>query len=158
MNSKTLILALKSAVRQVIKEELTEILREGLQSTIIEQKQQVAPTVNQSNRSRTQFKENKWADILNETNAINDDAEPITSFASLMNEGIDEINMTSKDAQGFGMMRNNMKQSQGIGSTIPKTMEDPETGELLKIPPEVARAITRDYSDLMKVINKQKVT
>ena len=158
MNSKTLILALKSAVRQVIKEELTEILREGLQSTIIEQKQQVAPPVSQSNRSRTQFKENKWADILNETNAINDDAVPVTSFAALMNEGIDEINMTSKDAQGFGMMRNNMKQMMGNTTAAPKTMEDPETGELLQIAPEVARAITRDYSDLMKVINKQKVT
>ena len=38
MDSKTLIQSLKSAVRQVIKEELTEILREGLQSTINEQK------------------------------------------------------------------------------------------------------------------------
>ena len=32
MNSKTLVNALKVAVREVIKEELTEILREGLQS------------------------------------------------------------------------------------------------------------------------------
>ena len=158
MNSKTLILALKSAVRQVIKEELTEILREGLQSTIIEQKQQVAPLVTQSNRSRTQFKENKWADILNETTAINDDAVPLTSFTSLMNEGIDEINMTSKDAQGFGMMRNNMQQMMGNAIAAPKTMEDPETGELHEVAPEVARALTRDYSDLMKVINKKKVT
>ena len=157
MNSKTLILALKSAVRQVIKEELTEILREGLQSTIIEQ-QQVAPPVTQSNRSRTQFKENKWADILNETNAIADDAVPLTSFTSLMNEGIDEINMTSKDAQGFGMMRNNMQQMMGNAIAAPKTMEDPETGELHEVAPEVARALTRDYSDLMKVINKKKVT
>ena len=158
MNSKTLILALKSAVRQVIKEELTEILREGLQSTIIEQKQQVAPPVTQSNRSRTHFKENKWADILNETNAMTDDAVPLTSFTSLMNEGIDEINMTSKDAQGFGMMRNNMQQMMGNATAAPKTMEDPETGKLHEVPPEVARALTRDYSDLMKVINKKKVT
>ena len=34
MDSKTLIKALKTAVRQVIKEELTEILRDGLQDTI----------------------------------------------------------------------------------------------------------------------------
>jgi hypothetical protein len=39
MDSKTLIKALKTAVREVIKEELTEILREGLQSTITEIKQ-----------------------------------------------------------------------------------------------------------------------
>ena len=158
MNSKTLILALKSAVRQVIKEELTEILREGLQSTIIEQKQQVPPPVTQSNRSRTQFKENKWADILNETTAINDDAVPLTSFTSLMNEGIDEINMTSKDAHGFGMMRQNMQSATDLAQMAPKVMEDPETGKLLEVAPEIAKAMTRDYSDLMKVINKKKVT
>jgi hypothetical protein len=39
MDSKTLIKALKTAVREVIKEELTEILRDGLQSTINEMKQ-----------------------------------------------------------------------------------------------------------------------
>ena len=38
MDTKTLIKALKSAVREVIKEELTEILRDGLQSTINEMK------------------------------------------------------------------------------------------------------------------------
>ncbi len=36
MDTKTLVKALKVAVREVIKEELTEILREGLQSTIVE--------------------------------------------------------------------------------------------------------------------------
>ena len=39
MDSKTLIKALKIAVREVIKEELTDILREGLQSTITEMTQ-----------------------------------------------------------------------------------------------------------------------
>jgi hypothetical protein len=39
MDSKTLVKALKIAVREVIKEELTEILREGLQSTITEMQQ-----------------------------------------------------------------------------------------------------------------------
>ena len=33
MDSKTLIKALKIAVREVIKEELTDILREGLQTS-----------------------------------------------------------------------------------------------------------------------------
>jgi len=44
MDSKTLIKALKTAVREVIKEELTEILREGLQSTLAEMKQPVNKT------------------------------------------------------------------------------------------------------------------
>ena len=39
MDTKTLVNALKIAVREVIKEELTEILCDGLQSTINEMKQ-----------------------------------------------------------------------------------------------------------------------
>ena len=73
-----------------------------------------------------------------------------------MNEGIDEINMTSKDAQGFGMMRNNMQQMMGNATAAPKTMEDPETGKVFDVAPEVAQAMTRDYSQLMKAINKKK--
>ena len=44
MDSKTLIKALKTAVREVIKEELTEILRDGLQDTITEMKQPARTT------------------------------------------------------------------------------------------------------------------
>jgi hypothetical protein len=35
----------------------------------------------------------------------------MNSFAELMNEGMDDIHMTSNDAQGFGMMRQNMNNS-----------------------------------------------
>jgi hypothetical protein len=35
-------------------------------------------------------------------------------------------------------------------------MEDPETGKLLEVAPEVAKAMTRDYSQLMKAINNKK--
>jgi hypothetical protein len=38
MENKALVKALKTAVREVIKEELTDILREGLQSTVTELK------------------------------------------------------------------------------------------------------------------------
>ena len=164
MDSKTLIKALKVAVREVIKEELTEILREGLQSTITEMKQpakpinkplQKAPVAPQ--KKRVQFSENKWSSILNETDAlIEQGPSPMNSFADIMNEGMDEIRMTSSDAQGFGMMRQNMKEAMGMTTTAPKVMEDPETGKVFEVAPEVAQAMTRDYSALMKAINKKK--
>jgi hypothetical protein len=72
----------------------------------------------------------------------------------MMNESADEINMTSKDAQGFGMMRQNMQQA--ITNTAPSVMEDPETGKVYEVAPEVANAMTRDYSSLMQAINKKK--
>ena len=172
MDSKTLIKALKIAVREVIKEELTDILREGLQSTITEMTQpkkqvKVDPNkvihvepkmVNESGRKpKVQFTDNKWASILNETDAlIEQQPSAMNSLTELMNEGMDDIHMTSNDAQGFGMMRQNMQSAIGIAPTAPSVMEDPETGKVFDVAPEVAQAMTRDYSQLMKAINKKK--
>jgi hypothetical protein len=177
MDSKTLIKALKTAVREVIKEELTEILRDGLQDTINEMAQPKkkinvdpkkvinVPTkmnVDRSTgqpikKSKIQFSENKWASVLNETDALMEHGpSAMNSFADMMNEGMDDIHMTSADAQGFGMMRQNMQSAIGIAPTAPKVMEDPETGKLLEVAPEVAKAMTRDYSQLMKAINNKK--
>ena len=106
-------------------------------------------------KSKVQFTDNKWASILNETDAlIEQQPSAMNSLAELMNEGMDDIHMTSNDAQGFGMMRQNMNNS--ITSAAPKVMEDPETGKLLEVAPEVAKAMTRDYSQLMKAINNKK--
>jgi len=163
MDTKTLVKALKSAVREVIKEELTEILREGLQSTINEMTQlkkqsktvQVEPRmVSESGRKpKVQFSENKWASVLNETEGITESTNNVVSdYAQLMSEGMDELRFTSSDAQSFGMMRQNMKPT----TSAPKVMEDPETGKVYDVAPEVAQAMTRDYSALMKAINKKK--
>jgi hypothetical protein len=162
MDSKTLIKALKTAVREVIKEELTEILREGLQSTITEMKQptktNVARTAAQPvKKQKVLFTENRWADILNETDGIVEQ-EPMAmnSFKDIMNEGIEEIRMTSRDASNFGAMRQNMKEAMGMAPAAPKIMEDPETGKTFEVPEEVQQAMTRDYSALMKAINNKK--
>jgi hypothetical protein len=66
---------------------------------------------------------------------------------------MDDLHMTSNDAQGFGMMRQNMNNS---AVAVPKVMEDPETGKSYEVAPEVAKAMTRDYSQLMAAINKKK--
>ena len=158
MDSKSLIKALKTAVREVIKEELTEILREGLQSTITEMKQpatkrQAPPPPMKSKPKAVQFSENRWATILNETDPLMEQTPTaMNSFADMMNEGMEEIRMTSRDAVNFGAMRKNMMQPQ----TAPAVMEDPETGKVYDVKPEVAAAMTRDYSALMKAIDAKK--
>ena len=73
-----------------------------------------------------------------------------------MSEGIDEIRMTSRDAVNFGAMRQNMKESMSLAPQAPKVMEDPETGKVYEVDPVVQQAMTRDYSGLMKAINKKK--
>ena len=166
MDSKTLIKALKMAVREVIKEELTEILRDGLQDTITEMKQPARttnmpghrnPPSSLTKKSKVQFTDNKWASVLNETDALMEQGpSAMNSFADMMNEGMDDIHMTSADAQGFGMMRQNMQSAIGLAPIAPTVMEDPETGKVFDVAPEVAQAMTRDYSQLMKAINKKK--
>jgi len=162
MDNKTFIKALKTAVREVIKEELTEILREGLQSTINEMAQPAKPVIqskpkavvkpNVSSKRNVQFSETKFASILNETDPIIEAGNPVESFSELMNEGMEELRFSSNDAQGFGMMRQNMM----TNTQVPTVMEDPETGKTYDVAPEVAAAMTRDYSALMKAIADKK--
>ena len=130
----------KETVRDVIKEELTEILQEGLQSTIneIQNKQAAAPK-----KVHNKFKENKFSDILNETNALKEQV----NYSDIMNE---DIHMTSANARNFGMQRNMMNASTS-------TVSDPETGQAIAVKdPAIAKAMNRDYSALMKAIDKKK--
>jgi hypothetical protein len=161
MDTKTLVKALKMAVREVIKEELTEILREGLQSTITEMSQpkkikstQTYSSVPAAKRKPSvQFNENRWAAVLNQTDAlIEQGPSAMNSFSELMNEDVDTMQFDSTDARGFGQMRQSMK----TGIHAPATMEDPETGKVYDVDPTVAAALTRDYSALMKAIDKKK--
>ena len=149
METKALVKALKTAVREVIKEELTEILREGLQSTVTELQTEtkqpgntpVAPKTKK--RKETMYARNKFADVLNDTDSLREQG----SYADLMKEGMPEMSFTSNDAQGFGMIRNN---------STPQIMEDPETGKNMKVDPVIADVMNRDYSALMKAIDKKK--
>jgi len=166
MDSKTLIQLLKRVVseevRKVVKEELTEILKEGLQSTINEMKStspksKIARTTAPSPKRKAVFEENRWASVLNETDPLTEQVPvAMNSFKDMMQEGMDEIRMTSRDAQSFGNMRQNMKAAMGLATEVPKVMEDPETGKTYEVAPEVQQALTRDYSSLMKAINKKK--
>ena len=164
MDTNTLIKALKVAVREVVKEELTEILREGLQSTLAEMKQPVNKTKIISQKPQQQpakkkplFEDNKWANILNDTDALVEN-QPLVmnSYKDVMNESMQEIKMTSRDAQSFGMSRQNMQQAMGLSPSVPQTMEDPESGKSYEVTPEVQQALTRDYSALMKAIDAKK--
>jgi hypothetical protein len=112
-------------------------------------------------KNKVQFNENKWASVLNETQPISDhQPSGVSTFAQLMNESIDTeyetaFNMTSRNAQGFGMQR---QMASSTAAATPKTMHDPETGKDFAVDPVVAKAMTRDYSALMKAMNKKKGT
>jgi hypothetical protein len=162
MDSKTLIKALKTAVREVIKEELTEILREGLQSTInemkstshIEKQRTTSKSMPQPPvKNKVQFKSTGFADILNETPSMKEGSPSVSSFSELMSENYRDLSFTSTDAAGFGMARQNQMPAQ---NAAPAVMHDPETGKSFDVDPIVAKALNRNYSDLMKAIDKKK--
>ena len=143
---------IKEEVRSVIKQELTEILQEGLKPTInnisSEQKNQsITETFNNTPKKRkVQFKENKFSDILNDTDRLTEPNSK-SNYAQLMTE---DIVMTSADANAFGVQRK-------MQSSNPQpTVVDAETGQHMKVDPITAKAMTRDYSSLMKAIDKKK--
>jgi hypothetical protein len=159
MDSKTLIKALKIAVRDVIKEELTEILREGLQSTINEIKSSspvrvsrttVKPITEAPVKNKVQFEKTGFASILNETPSLIEGSPSISSFSDMMNENYEDMSFSSADAQGFGMLRT------GQMPAAPQVMNDPETGKTFDVDPAVAKAMTRDYSALMQAMANKK--
>jgi hypothetical protein len=100
-------------------------------------------------KNNIQFKETKWADILNETNALVESSPGATSLNELLTENYSDLHFTSKDARGFGVMRDSV-------AAAPTVIEDPESGKVLQVDPVVAKAMTRDYSELMKAIAKKK--
>ena len=170
MDNKTFILALRKIVREelktVIKQELTEILKEGLKHTISEMTQATTTAVSRITgqpvapalKKKPMFEDNKWASVLNDTDPLTEQLpSSMNSFSDMMNESYDDtITMTSKDAAGFGVMRQNMAAAMGLAPQAPKVIEDPETGKVYDVDPAGAAAMTRDYSAMMKAIDKKK--
>ena len=137
----------KETVREVIKEELTEILQEGLQSTVDDLKttKQIVKNTKPV-KKHNMFKENKFANILNQTE-VTKETTTTSDYANLMNE---DIVMTSNNAQNFGMQRS-------IQSNAAPSVIDAETGQNIPVQDAaIANAMTRDYSALMKAIDKKK--
>ena len=158
MEQKTFFTILKKTIREevrnVIKQELSEILKEGLQSTVNEMKtepvhkKQTSPKKIIKNKN-LKFKDNNFADVLNETDGLSE-TNTVSKYANMMNESYNDISYTSADAQGFGTMRQNAQPN------TPAVLHDPETGRDMSIDPVVAKALTRDYSSLMKAMDKKK--
>ncbi len=150
MEQKTFFTILKKTIREevrnVIKQELSEILKEGLQSTVNELKEEKMPKKKLVKKSNPKFKKTGFADILNETTQLTEN-NSVGNYAEMMNESYDNLSFTAKDAQGFGMMRQ---------SSAPAVIEDPETGKILQVNDTVANAMTKDYSSLMKAVDKKK--
>ena len=89
---KTLRKVIQEEVRSVIKQELTEILQEGLKSTIntITEETQVTEIVQpvvKTTKNAVNFNKTKFANILNETSKLTEN-KSAADYKNLMNEDI----------------------------------------------------------------------
>lgn len=172
MDTKTFL----SAIRQVIKEEVSKAIRSELKQILSENttkrpadkqvinhginlhKQTNARPVNKNQKS---FSTNPLINsILNDTAVNMDPTEmyesgPAVTYSNpLMMEDYDrELSFTSRDSRGFGMMQQMM---QPTSNAIPTTDIEGRPVNREELPEAVTNALTRDYSALMKAIDKKK--
>ena len=87
-------------------------------------------------------------------NSVMDSVGSVPSYADLMTE---DIKMTSADAMNFGAHRKSLANMPiQPNMSVPTVMHDPETGKNMQVPDAVANVLNRDYSALMKAIDKKK--
>jgi hypothetical protein len=170
MDTKTFL----SAIRQVIKEEVRSAIRTELkqllsennikkttQSTINHGMNLHKQTINTPKKSVAYSSNDMINSILNDTATTMNSRDmyeegPVVDYASpLMMEEYDNnaLNFSSRDAQGFGMMQ---QMRGGSPNAIPTTDIEGKRVDVNSLPADVTKALTRDYSALMKAIDKKK--
>ena len=158
MDTKSFVKILRKVVREEVRTAVKDILGEqtvshkkvinhglSLQGMVEQQEHPYKPKV----RKKKTFSKNKMLDdILNETAATADFGNMQQGPpASMMGD-----TMTTNDVSNFGSMMNS---SRGI-DTIPTTDVNGNTVNKNELPEHVTSALTKDYSALMKAIDKKK--
>jgi len=158
MNSKDFI----QALRKVIREEVSTAVRTELKqfgSVITETRkparQEPAPTYTTAYKPKPkpkqQFSKNSMLnDILNDTGGFRSE----NPYAAL-NENVVDY---SEDFEDWPTMQMGARPSMGMSRAAAIPTVDPEGRPInpANVPEEVVNAITKDYSALMKAINKKK--
>ena len=144
MDTNKFVKAIKLLIKEEVKKQVakqTMAIKESLLKEAITPKQAISRKT-KSKPNTAMFKENKFSDLLNET--AND--------AQWRNMSGTPNGMFGADmAQAFG------GNGQVNTSMIPQTDSDGRTTDMQKVVDSgVADALTRDYSGLMKAINKKK--
>lgn len=160
MNTKEFV----QAIRQIIKEEVQKTVKQEIQVLLNESRtvdtslvDMIEPRVKTQPRQvksqRTFSKNPLLNEILNETAPMSKDSYIQESF---MNDSVAQVNYNDHDE--WPTMRNmsNMSNKIGVASMIPTTDTEGRPMANVQVPEEVANALTKDYSSLMKAINKKK--
>jgi hypothetical protein len=161
MDSRTFI----KVMRKLISEEVHKAVKAEMHVLLKEQKKDHGKTMNQGMQMayesnapmnlvelkdrRTFVKDSMLNSILNETAAGMVPGELYEGVATVSQ---DTISFNSNSAQGFGMLRAGQQSGKALITDIHGTPADVSNEKVAA----VADAMTRDYSKLMKAIDKKK--
>jgi len=143
MKSNKLVSLIKEVVKQEVKKQITDIL---INETNIPKTKPVV--------KRKKVKEQKFSDnptlnkILNETANSPKDME---EYPTLGGGTFDSSRMTEMLGYGSGMGNDEVKREVAAAGTLKSAGMNPEAA-----PEHLKNALTRDYTDLMKAIDKNK--
>jgi len=143
MKSNKLVSLIKEVVKQEVKKQITDIL---INETNIPKTKPVV--------KRKKVKEQKFSDnptlnkILNET--ANSPKE-MEEYPTLGGGTFDSSRMTEMLGYGGGLGNKEVKREVAAASTLKSAGMNPEAA-----PEHLKNALTRDYTDLMKAIDKNK--
>ena len=140
MKSNKLVSLIKEVVKQEVKKQITDIL---INETNIPK---VKPVVKKRKVEKKNYTDNPTLNkILNET------ANQQEDYPTMGGGTFDSNRMTELLGYGSGMGNDEVKREVAAASTLQSAGLNPETA-----PEHLKNALTRDYSDLIKAIDKKK--
>ena len=139
MKSNKLVSLIKEVVKQEVKKQITDIL------------------INETNIPKTKpvvkkkVKEQKFTDNPMLNQILNETAQQQEEYPTLGGGTFDSSRMTEMLGYGSGLGNKEVKREVAAASTLQSAGMTPDTA-----PEHLTNALTRDYSDLMKAIDKKK--
>ena len=139
MKQGKLVSLIKEVVKQEVKKQITDIL------------------INETNIPKTKpvvkkkVKEQKFTDNAMLNQILNETAQQQEEYPTLGGGTFDSSRMTEMLGYGSGLGNKEVKREVAAASTLQSAGMTPETA-----PEHLKNALTRDYSDLIKAIDKKK--
>ena len=140
MKSNKLVSLIKEVVKQEVKKQITDIL---INETNIPKAKPVI--------KKKKVKEQKFTDNAMLNQILNETAQQQEEYPTLGGGTFDSSRMTEMLGYGSGLGNKEVKREVAAASTLQSAGMTPDTA-----PEHLTNALTRDYSGLMKAIDKKK--
>ena len=140
MKSNKLVSLIKEVVKQEVKKQITDIL---INETNIPKAKPVI--------KKKKVKEQKFTDNAMLNQILNETAQQQEEYPTLGGGTFDSSRMTEMLGYGSGLGNKEVKREVAAASTLQSAGMTPDSA-----PEHLTNALTRDYSGLMKAIDKKK--